>query len=108
MTVDEFAYSHKAEKFNVALCLGAVNFGTLDEIRDKLTAIIGMLRRRDARIYFRFYTVPPKGAPADFFPWTYELVGQLAREFDFEIMGMAPDADATIFAEWWSNNRSVT
>ena len=108
MTVEQFAYSYKADKFNVAFCLGALNFGSQAEIQAKLATIISTLRKRDGRIYFRFYTNPPSDSPGNFFVWTYDLVQYFAELFNFEIMAMAPDADNTIYAEWWSNNRSLS
>ena len=106
MTTDQFAYSHKAEKFNVAFLLGAVNFGTQAEIEAKLALVISLLRNRDNRIYFRCYTVPPDGSPPNFFAWTYELQVYFANLFNYTIIDMEADAGNTIYAEWLSNNRT--
>lgn len=107
MTTEQFAYSHKAQQFNVAFLLGAVNFGTQAEIQAKISLVISMLRKRDARIYFRCYTVPPEGAPANFFSWSYDLQMYFANLFNFSIVDMEAEADNSIYAEWWSNNRSM-
>jgi hypothetical protein len=106
MSVDQYAYSYKSNKFNVAFLLGAVNFGTKQDVQDKLAATVGLLRNRDSRMYFRCYTVPPAGAPDDFFSWDYNLQVEFANLFEFDIVEMETDTHDTIYAEWLSRNRA--
>lgn len=107
MTVDQFLYTHIAEKFNVAFCLGGINLGTQADIQIQIASMIKTLRQRDARIYWRCYTIPPDDV-TNFFVWSAELLFQFSTMFDFEIIELEEDTNGTLYCEWWSNNRSST
>jgi hypothetical protein len=108
MTMDQFAYTNIAQKFNVAFVLGGINYGTQAEIDQQIATVVKLLRKRDGRIYWRCYTQPPVGGPPNFFAWDYTKQMAAAAMFNFEIIDMEADTGNTIYAEWWSNSRSST
>ena len=108
MTVDQFAYTNIAQKFNVAFILGGINFGTQAEIEAQIASVCRLLRTRDARIYWRAYTQPPPGSPDNFYAWDYTRQMSMAEKFGFQIVDMEADTGNTIYAEWLSLSRSST
>ena len=100
MTVDQFAYTNIAQKFNVAFILGGINFGTQAEIEAQIASVCRLLRTRDARIYWRAYTQPPPGSPDNFYAWDYTRQMSMAEKFGFQIVDMEADTGNTIYAEW--------
>jgi hypothetical protein len=92
------------QKFDVALCLGSVQFGTLDNIKEHLYKINSLLTP-NGRIYWRCNG--NTGTPDWFFKWTFELHQELSTEFGYTLNECkwdyySPDHDQSyrIYAEW--------
>ena len=91
-------------RFDVALCLGSINFGDEIKIRNQIACVISCLKPT-ARIYWR---CNPGLADhdnkecknIDFFPWTTQLLIDYAREFGFMCPLVTGDANDRIYAEW--------
>jgi hypothetical protein len=109
LTLEEYATAHPAQKFNVAFCLGSVNFGTQGEIEHQIDLVTKLLHKRDSRIYWR---CNPGSADhgnqecnqIDFFPWSCDELIRLAEKFGFRVVDMDWDSNNRIYAEWWSTN----
>lgn len=108
MTLEQFAYTNVAQKFNTAFVLGGINFGTQQEIESQIATVCRLLRTRDARIFWRAYTQAPPDSPNNFFAWDYNLQMSMAAKFNFEIVDIEADTNNTIYAEWLSLSRSST
>lgn len=109
LTLEEFSKIHNAQKFNVAFCLGSINFGTVDDIERQIGLVVKLLRKRDARIYWRCNPGRKDHGNAeceniDFYPWSFDEHIRLAEKFGFKIVEMDWDTNNRIYAEWWSLN----
>ena len=90
--------------FDVALCLGSINFGDEHDIRNDLKCLMRHLRHK-ARIYWRCNPGVHDHAKESFnevtvFPWTIELQHQFAKEFGFTINEITWENGNRIYAEW--------
>lgn len=97
MSLDQYVYTHRASKFNVAFCLNAFDNGDENFIQSQIALVLQLLYKRDARIYWRTSTVGT-------YPWTFDAHNRLAAQFNYNVAGMCYDHNNTIYAEWNSNN----
>lgn len=100
-TIEEF----KTEtKFDVAFCLGSINFGDESTIKNQISCIINLLKP-SSRIYWRCNPgLKDHGnkqcLDIDFFPWTPKLLNEYANEFGFEVVDIKEDFNNRIYCEW--------
>ena len=92
-----------AEKFNVAFCLGSINFGDESTIVNQISAVIKLLKPT-ARIYWRCNPgLADHGNEAckdiEFYPWSIDEHVKLSELFGFRLMTCCWDNDR-IYAEW--------
>jgi len=106
MTMEQFAYSFKSQKFDVAFCLGSINYGTDADIQRQIATVIDVLKKRDSRIYWRCFAGGTDQAGNPYYPWTFDKHVEFAELFNFSVVEMYPDANNSIYAEWLTNNRS--
>ena len=91
-------------QFDVAFCLGSINFGDENDIRNDLTCLMNHLKPK-ARIYWRCNPGVHDHGNASFdpitvFPWTMELQQKFAEEFGFTINEICWESGNRIYAEW--------
>lgn len=91
-------------RFDVALCLGSINFGSEINIRNQIACVISCLKPT-ARIYWRCNPgLQDHGneecKSIDFFPWTTQRLVDYAREFGFMCPLVTGDTNDRIYAEW--------
>lgn len=92
------------EKFDVAFCLGSLNFGDIDTIRRQIGCVVRLLKPK-CRIYWRCNPGRHDHDNSEFesiavFPWSFEYQTQLAKEFGFSINELEWDTNNRIYAEW--------
>ena len=100
-TIEEFESNIQ---FNVAFCLGSINFGSEEIILKQIGHVVQLLTPH-ARIYWR---CNPGRADhdneacqaIDFFPWTEELLQEFAEQFGFTVNDLQPDSNNRIYCEW--------
>lgn len=93
--------------FDVATCLGSINFGTIETIEEQIDKVVSCLKPI-SRIYWR---LNPGRKDHDneecnqvpFFPWTFEILRQFALKHNY--IQTAEEIDAHIsrprlYAEW--------
>lgn len=90
--------------FDVAFCLGSINFGTYDDIVAGINNVVKCLHD-DARIYWRCNPGRYDHASDEFkkipvYPWTFEDHESLARKFGFRLVDIRWDSLNRIYAEW--------
>ncbi len=91
-------------KFDVAFCLGSINFGNEDNILNQIGHVVRLLKPQ-ARIYWR---CNPGLADhnneecklIDFYPWTIAKHAELAEQFGFRLAVAKWDTSNRIYAEW--------
>jgi SAM-dependent methyltransferase len=98
------------KKFDVAFCLGSINYGTVDNITQQIQKVIDLLTP-GGRIYWRIKLGPH--APGDInsaankYPWTLADIYRFAEQFGFRVAELQEEVITTgepnperIYAEW--------
>ena len=90
--------------FDVALCLGSINFGGGANIISQINCVVRCLKSK-AKIYWRCNPgLADHGNEAckdiDFYPWTIEKHVELADLFGFRLNVARWDTGNRIYAEW--------
>lgn len=91
-------------KFDVAFCLGSINFGDEENIRNQINCVVNCLKPQ-ARIYWRCNPgLQDHGnkecKDIDFYPWTIEKHIELTDIFKFRLDKVCWDTGNRIYAEW--------
>ena len=112
MTLEQYRQAYGFMKFNVAFCLGSINFGSQADIEHEIGLVVSMLRERDSRIYWRCNPGQQDHGNVEcreieFYPWSFDEHVRLAEQFGFVIEEMAWDANNRIYAEWVNKNNSA-
>jgi hypothetical protein len=105
MTLEEFVNRGVIQRFNVAFCLGSVNFGTHQDVENQIALLMRVMRTRDTRIYWRCNPgVHDHGNPefdsVPVYAWTFEDHIEWAEKFGYEIRELEWDTNNRIYAEW--------
>jgi hypothetical protein len=100
VTIEEFETD---QQFDVALCLGSINFGSIEDIRRQLACVVHHLKPT-SRIYWRCNPGLQDHGNAEceqikFFPWNEEWHTTLSIEYGFKLAEFAYDSNR-IYAEW--------
>jgi hypothetical protein len=109
MTIEEFAVAYKIHKFNIAFCLGSINFGAKDDIERQIALVVSLLREQDSRIYWRCNPGLADHGNQEFehipvYPWSFDEQIRLAEKFNFTILEMCWDTPNRIYSAWISKN----
>lgn len=101
VTIDKFKTD---KKFDVAFCLGSINFGPGDKIISEINSLVKLLKPT-ARIYWRCNPGRQDHGndeckDIDFFPWSYDLHLKFAKHFKFTCVELKYDNNNRIYAEW--------
>ena len=98
------------KKFDVAFCLGSINFGTEETIRRQIQAVVDNLKP-NGRIYWRVNPGLQDHAnnhvnEIEFFPWNLEYMINFAKDFGFTLVHWARESSGhkRFYAEWRRNN----
>lgn len=112
LTLEQFVTAYPALRFNVAFCLGSINFGDVQDIEHQISLVVKLLRTQDSRIYWRCNPGRADHGNTEcesvpFYHWSEAEHVRLAEKFGFRIGEMAWDNNR-IYAEWLKVDRSVT
>lgn len=101
-SIDEF---ETEQRFDVALCLGSINFGDVDDIERQIAKVVSLLKS-EARIYWRCnpgqQDHPSKDCELiNFYPWSFSEHTRLSNKFGFELIECCWEKNnRRIYAEW--------
>lgn len=101
-TIEEFRYD---QLFDVAFCLGSINFGDVERIEKQIEKVISHLKPT-ARIYWRCNPGRKDHGNKeceviDFYPWSIEEHIRLSKKFGFELQECFFENNGSrIYAEW--------
>lgn len=100
-TIEEFSTT---ELFDVAFCLGSINFGNAEQIEQQI-AMVAKLLKPQARIFWRCNPGlkdhnNEECLAIDFYPWSIEEHVRLADMFGFTLVECVWDTKNRIYAEW--------
>ena len=104
-TIENFTTN---QKFDVAFCLGSINFGDEHVIKNQIKCVVNLLKP-SSRIYWRCNPgLKDHGnqqcLEIDFFPWSPQLLNEYANEFGFKIVEIRNDYNNRIYCEWARSN----
>lgn len=104
-TIEEF---RTEQRFDVALCLGSINFGKEETIKNQIECVVDLLKPH-SRIYWRCNPgLKDHGnkecQEIEFFPWSARLHEEYSAEFGFDIVEIRQDFNNRIYAEWARSN----
>jgi cyclopropane fatty-acyl-phospholipid synthase-like methyltransferase len=104
-TIEDFKTE---QRFDVAFCLGSINFGTEENVKDQIKCVVNLLKPR-ARIYWRCNPgLKDHGNKEchsiDFFPWSPKLLNEYAKQFGFKVTEVKEDFNNRIYCEWTRSN----
>jgi hypothetical protein len=104
-TIEEFKTD---QRFDVAFCLGSINFGNESTIKNQIKCIVNLLNPT-ARIYWRCNPgLRDHGnsecQTIDFFPWSPEILHDYAQEFGFGVVEIRKEFNNRIYGEWSRSN----
>lgn len=94
-------------KFDVALCLGSINFGSAEIIAEQIKKVNSILNEK-AKIFWRLNPGQADHgndlcSDIDFYPWTFEKLNGYAELYGFEQVNCAHDTNGDhmrLYAEW--------
>lgn len=97
-----------ADKFDVAFCLGSINFGSRENIENQIETLLTLLNEEN-RIYWRcnpglhdHENEECKRIP--FYPWTIEEHVRLSNKYGYELIECRWERNNRIYAEWRSKS----
>ena len=92
-------------KFDVALCLGSINFGSYQTVYNQIDKIVSLLKPK-SRIYWRcnpgeYDHDNDECKELDFFPWSHEYHNHFATNFKYNVHKICLEPfNGRIYAEW--------
>lgn len=100
-TIEEFETD---TKFDVAFCLGSINFGDRSDIERQIAKVVSLLKPK-ARIYWRCNPGLQDHANDDckqiqFYPWSVIEHVSLSDSFGFRLVECSWDTKNRLYAEW--------
>ena len=92
------------QKFDIAFCLGSINFGSEEKIISQINIVVNLLNST-SRIYWRCNPGRKDHGnkeckDIDFFPWSFELHKKFSSYFGFQCVDLKWDSNDRIYAEW--------
>ena len=95
------------QRFDVAFCLGSINYGTHEIIEAQIAKVVSLLTPA-GRIYWRCNPGRKDHGSKlceeiDFYPWTFELLEDYARQFGFKMTNARLDRNSRVerlYCEW--------
>lgn len=104
-TIEDFVTE---QRFDVAFCLGSINFGSEENIKNQIRCVVQLLKPC-SRIYWRCNPgLRDHGNKQcndiDFFPWSQKLLNKYAQEFGFTVIEIREDFNNRIYCEWARSN----
>ena len=98
------------QRFDVAMCLGSINFGTIVDIEPAIDKVVSLLKPQ-SRIFWRLNPGRHDHACSDceqikFFPWTHKILAQLSTKHNFIQSNEQLETNGQVirlYAEWYQN-----
>lgn len=104
MSIEDFSQQNTT-KFNVAFCLGSINFGDTNHIESQISLVDSLLVGPGSRIYWRCNpglkdhgNTECESVP--FYPWSFSEHIRLCDKFGYKLLEVSWDTNNRIYAEW--------
>jgi ubiquinone/menaquinone biosynthesis C-methylase UbiE len=104
ITLEDYVTQNPNAKYDVAFCLGSINFGLFDDIYNQIGVLVRVLKPQ-ARIYWRCNPGLTDHGNQEcnsvpFFDWSFYHHAKLAELFGFRVKEIRWDNNNRIYAEW--------
>lgn len=105
LSLEDYVKQGILQRFNVAFCLGSINFGTQEDIEHQISLLTRVLKTRNTRIYWRCNPGQrdhgnPECETIPFYDWTFDEHYRLAALFNYQVTEIEWDNNNRIYAEW--------
>lgn len=105
LSLEDYAKQNNVIRFDVAFCLGSINFGSVEDIEYQISLIVQLLKTKHSRIYWRCNPGRKdhknvECQEIDFYPWSFDEHHRLAEKFGFIVSELEWDSNNRIYAEW--------
>jgi hypothetical protein len=92
------------DKYDVAFCLGSINFGDREQIESQIELLIGILNDKN-RIYWRcnpglYDHENEECKRVPFYPWTIEEHVRLSNKYGYKLIECRWESNNRIYSEW--------
>jgi hypothetical protein len=96
--VDILDYKVKPASHDVIIALGSINFNSRDEIEQRFTHCVSLLKS-GGKFYLRANpgVVHKAGPYVDIFPWTFEVVKELEQKYNLHLDTFKRDANERLY-----------
>lgn len=103
-TIEEF---YPTRRFDVATCLGSINFGSEEIVSQQIDKVVSCLKPR-SRVYWRLNPGRRDHASEvcqgiSFFPWSFETLQKFAEKYDYRQNNQQTETNGRVvrlYAEW--------
>jgi hypothetical protein len=104
-TIEDFKTE---QRFDVAFCLGSINFGSEEIIKNQIKCVVNLLKPT-SRIYWRVNPGLQDHGNKEcqsivFFPWSIQLLQDYAKKFGYTAIDIKQDLNNRIYCEWARSN----
>jgi hypothetical protein len=104
LTLEEFCQQYQ-DRYNVAFCLGSINFGTQQDIERQIGLVDQLLSGPGSRIYWRCNPGSRDHGNAEcetipFYNWSFAEHIRLTDLFGYRLAEVSWDTKNRIYAEW--------
>lgn len=101
VTIQEFETD---QKFDVAFCLGSINFGDDEDIESEIAKVVSLLKPK-SRIYWRCNPGRRDHGNAEcssiaFYEWSIDKLIYWAERFGYKVHEIRWDRNNRLYAEW--------
>lgn len=96
--VDILEYRVKPESYDVILALGSINFNSRDEIEQRFSHCVELLKK-GGKFFLRANPgISHKAGPyVDIFPWSFEVVNEFAEKYNLNLDTFKRDANDRLY-----------
>jgi hypothetical protein len=102
--VDILEYKVKPESHDVIIALGSINFNSRDEIEERFSHCINLLKK-GGKFFLRANPgIPHKTGPyVDIFPWTFEVVNEFSEKYNLKLETFKKDTNDRLYFVYQKN-----
>ena len=96
--VDILDYKVTPETYDVILALGSINFNSKDEIEERFSHCINLLKRTGKFFLRANPGIPHKTGPyVDIFPWSFEVVNEFSEKYNLKLDAFKKDNNDRLY-----------
>jgi len=104
LSLEDYVQQHDT-MFDVAFCLGSINFGTAEDIEHQIGLVDKLLNGIGSRIYWRCNPGRKDHGNQEcedipFYPWSFDEHIRLTDKFGYKLLEVSWDTNNRIYAEW--------